>query len=218
MITTMVAVRHGETEWNKIERQQGHLNSPLTALGKQQARAMAEGLKLFRFDHFYSSDLGRAVETAAVISRVLGLTFETDARLRERHLGVLQGLTWAEFSEEYPADFEKYHGPDPHGPDPDYRLGGGESVRDRFTRNVACLEELAAKHPGKTILVVCHGGVLRSFMDRALDIPLGKKRAYALPNAAINVFTISETNEWRLESWGETGHLRLAGLSARDDN
>jgi probable phosphoglycerate mutase len=213
MATQFIAVRHGETEWNKIGKQQGHLDSPLTPLGRRQAEAMAAGLQSFRFDAFYSSDLGRARQTADVITRVVGLPYETDPRLRERHLGVLQGLTYAELEKTNHAVLEGMK-----GRDPDYRIPGGESARDRFARNVACLEELAARHPGRTILVVCHGGVLRSFMDRALDLPLARQRTFSLVNAAINGFSISDAGVWRLETWGETAHLRLAGLSALDDN
>jgi probable phosphoglycerate mutase len=211
-MTVFIIVRHGETEWNKLGRQQGHLDSPLTPLGRKQAEAMAAGLCAYRIDAFYASDLGRARETADVISRLLGLPYETDARLRERHLGVIQGFTYEEFAVDHAAELARFK-----GGDPDFRLSGGESERERFRRHTACLEELAGRHPGRTVLIVTHGGALRSFMDRALDIPLGAKRAYALPNASINVFSIADGNEWRLATWGETAHLRLAGLSSLDD-
>jgi len=130
---------------------------------------MAEGLKDFRFDRFLSSDLGRARRTADIISGLLGLAYETDARLRERHLGVLQGLTWAELGARHPAVMAGMK-----SGDPDYRIPEGESRRECQARHVACLEDLARRCPGQSVLVVSHGGVLRSFMDRALDIPLGK--------------------------------------------
>jgi 2,3-bisphosphoglycerate-dependent phosphoglycerate mutase len=210
--TTIIAVRHGETEWNKAGRQQGHRDSPLTALGRAQAAAMGAGLKGFRIDMYYSSDLGRAVETARIISGEIGLPFATDVRLRERHLGVLQGLTMAAFAEQYPAEAALFR-----GPDPDYRIPGGESVRDRCERSVAAAGALAAGCPGGTMLIVAHGGTLMSFMHRALGLPLSAERTYSLFNGAINRFAVAADGTWRLESWGETGHLRAAGLSFLDD-
>jgi probable phosphoglycerate mutase len=173
---------------------------------------MAAGLKTFPIDCCYTSDLGRAVETAEVISRVIGLPFTRDARLRERHLGVIQGLTMAEFSEKHPEEAARFR-----DSDPDYRLPEGESVRDRCQRNVAGLEALAAQYPGGTILIVAHGGVLMSFLYKALGLSPAAARSVSIVNAAINVFTIAEDGQWRLETWGETAHLRAAGLSSLDD-
>jgi probable phosphoglycerate mutase len=125
---------------------------------------------------------------------------------------VLQGLTYPELESRHPAVLAGMQ-----SRDHDYRIPEGESANDRFTRNVACLEDLAARHPGATILVVCHGGVLTSFLDRCLDLPPSGKRHYSLLNAAINVVSISSAGDWRLETWGEIAHLRQAGIEARDD-
>jgi 2,3-bisphosphoglycerate-dependent phosphoglycerate mutase len=213
MSTTFIVVRHGETEWNKIGIQQGHLNSPLTALGIKQAKAMGEGLQSFPIDLIFSSDLGRATETAAIISKIIGKPFTTDIRLRERHLGIMQGLTQAQFAQKYPEDAARFK-----SHDPDYAFPTGESARQRYTRCVACLEDFALRFPGKTILIVAHGGVLMSFIHRALNIPLDAKRTYSLFNASINVFTIDQDKSWRLDIWGDTNHLRKHSLSTIDDN
>ena len=90
--TQIVIVRHGQTEWNIRGIRQGYLDSPLTARGMAQAKALAQRLAREKFTALYSSDLGRAVQTAQEIADVTGHTIVTDARLRERHLGILQGL------------------------------------------------------------------------------------------------------------------------------
>ncbi len=95
--TLIYVVRHGETEWNLIGKQQGHMDSPLTDRGTQQANALAKGLGNRGIEFIYSSDLGRALKTAKLISTSLELPVQTDKRLRERHLGTLQGLTKKEF-------------------------------------------------------------------------------------------------------------------------
>jgi probable phosphoglycerate mutase len=213
MNTKIIAVRHGETEWNRIAKQQGHLDSRLTALGIRQAQAMALGLKELTIDHFYSSDLGRAIQTASILSEALNKTFAVDSRLRERNLGILQGLTKKEFSEQYPEDYLKLQ-----SNDPDYRIPDGESIRDRYTRTISCIEDLSKTHCDSTILIVAHGGVLMSFMHKALEIPLTSTRNFSLYNSGINIFSLSENNRWRLEVWGDVSHLRATGLETLDDN
>jgi len=140
----------------------------------------------------------------------LQLPIATDARLRERHLGVLQGLTMADFSTKYPEEARAFS-----SGDPDYALPGGESARQRFTRNIECVQELAIKHAGGTVLVVAHGGVLNSLFHRAVHLPLDQPRGFSLFNAAINVFTIAGL-QWRLDTWGDRSHL--GGLAALDDS
>lgn len=208
--TVLFAVRHGETEWNLIERQQGHLDSPLTGHGIKQAHALANGLADRGIEVLYSSDLGRALQTATIIADKLGLMIHQDQRLRERHLGTMQGFTRQEHAERYPEDAAAFS-----AGDPDFVIPGGESIRQQYERSVRCAEDLATRHPGQRVLVVAHGGVLTSFFRRALRLPLSEPRRFSLFNASINSFSISYS-QWRLDSWGETAHLK--GMSTLDDN
>jgi len=204
------AVRHGETEWTLIGKQQGHMDSPLTERGIQQANALAEGLVGRGLEVIYSSDLGRASETAEIIGAKLRLSVQTDRRLRERHFGSLQGLTKEEFRHRYPDEWTRFD-----SGDPDYSFPGGESARQRYDRTVDCVEELARGHMGQKILIVAHGGVLNGFFYRAIGIPLSEPRRFSLFNAAINSFSVHE-NSWRVDSWGETSHLQ--GIDTLGDN
>ena len=213
MKTTFIAVRHGETEWNKIALQQGHLNSDLTELGKLQAKAIADGLKSYKIDHFYSSDLGRATQTADIISEIIGLKYTVEERLRERNLGILQGMTKNDFKIKFPDEYDKLN-----SNEPEWKIPDGESIKDRYIRSIEIVEDLAKKHYGKTILLVTHGGILMSFIHKALNIPLNQKRRYSLFNGSINIFSISESMEWGLDVWGDINHMRLNNLSTLDDN
>jgi 2,3-bisphosphoglycerate-dependent phosphoglycerate mutase len=213
MNTTLIAVRHGETEWNKTGKHQGHLNSDLTELGVRQAQAIAHGVSKFSIDEFYCSDLGRAVHTAEIISQNIGKEFVPDARLREQNLGILQGSTRAAFASQYPEEFSQWE-----SHDPDYRIPGGESLREKFSRSIQCVEDLSKTHCGKSILIVTHGGVLSCFMHKALCIPLTQKRTFSLLNGSVNIFSISETMKWRLEVWGDVSHMREHSLNTSDDN
>jgi 2,3-bisphosphoglycerate-dependent phosphoglycerate mutase len=208
--TILFAVRHGEAEWNLIGKQQGHRDSPLTASGIEQAHALADGLSGSDIEAIYSSDLGRALQTAEIIAARLALPISVDHRLRERHLGAMQGMTKAEFSERFPKESTAFD-----SGDSEYVLPGGESARQRFDRSIACCIELAARHPGGRILLVAHGGTLRSLFHHTLSIPLADPRRFSLFNAAINTFSV-QGGAWRLDTWGDTCHLR--GTATLDDN
>ena len=210
MNSIVFAVRHGETQWNTIEKQQGHLDSPLTDNGIQQAQLLADGLVGRNIDILYSSDLGRALQTASFIADKLHLDVNEDPRLRERHLGAMQGLTKQEFAENYPDEFRQHN-----AGDPDYVLPGGESACQRSARCIECAEDLARRHTGKRILIVGHGGVLTSFFYKATNTPLIEPRRFSLFNASISAFYIAD-GQWRLDTWGEVAHLQ--GLRALDDD
>src|SRR5688572_10047107 len=98
--TEIILVRHGETAWNAEGRIQGHLNTPLNEVGVTQAAALGTRFKSEPIEAIYSSDLDRANRTAGPIGAHDGRRIELDARLRERHLGVLQGLTREEAMEQ----------------------------------------------------------------------------------------------------------------------
>jgi probable phosphoglycerate mutase len=153
------------------------------------------------FRALYSSDLGRAYKTAQVISVATGHSIVPDHRLRERNLGVFQGLNTAEIEALYPEEYERVR-----TRDLDHVLPGGESVRQQIERSVSCLEELARKHLGESILVVTHGGVLSALFRYVLCIPLAASRRFEFPNSSLNVFTY-ETGSWMLHTWGDVSHL-----------
>src|SRR5437899_11865837 len=100
--TQVIIVRHGQTQWNLKLIRQGHLDSPLTERGIAQAKALGQRLAQEKFSALYSSDLGRAVQTAEMIANATGHNIITDARLRERHLGIFQGLNGDEIRERFP--------------------------------------------------------------------------------------------------------------------
>jgi 2,3-bisphosphoglycerate-dependent phosphoglycerate mutase len=176
----------------------------------KQAHALADGLLGRGIEVLYSSDLGRALQTAEIIGAKLNLSINVDPRLRERHLGSMQGLTKEEFQRRCPEEWAAFD-----TGDPDYVFPGGESARQRYERSVACVEELAQRHPKDNVLVVTHGGVLNGLFYKAIDIPLFKPRRFSLFNAAINSFSV-KNDSWRVDTWGETSHL--GGMNTLDDN
>jgi broad specificity phosphatase PhoE len=138
--TTLLLVRHGETDWNAEGRLQGHTDRPLNAFGRRQAAELAERLRGERLDAIYASDLVRAQETAEIVGARLGLPVATDPDLREKNWGSWEGLTG---DERAAVEFE------------------GESTEEHRERVMRAVRRIAARHPDGRVLVVTHGGSLR---------------------------------------------------------
>jgi probable phosphoglycerate mutase len=200
-LARLCIVRHGETDWNVERRVQGHIDISLNATGVAQARAAAAGLGGQSFTAAYSSDLDRAWQTAQVLGAALELGVTRAPGLRERHYGVLQGLTTAEVAVRYPKAYAHYLARDP---DHDFRTG--ESLTAFAARIVAAVEALAAAHPGETVLLVSHGGVLDICYRRATGRGLSSPRDFAIPNAAMNWIEVGQEG-WRLLAWADRRHL-----------
>lgn len=203
--THVLVVRHGETHWNIEGRRQGHLDSTLTEKGRAQAEAVSRRFTADSCNAIYSSDLGRAYNTARVIAEKTGHEVVPDERLRERHLGIFQGLNGDEIHERYPVEYEQHR-----NGGADHAVPSGESFRQQTTRNMLCLEELAQRHTGETIVVVTHGGVLSALFRHTLAIPLDAPRRFSFKNASVNLFNYQD-GTWELETWGDIAHLQELG-------
>ncbi len=173
-MTTIFLARHGETDWNRELRFQGHRDPPLNETGRRQARELAERLAGEELVWVYSSSLRRALETAELVARPLGLPLSSEDGLREVDTGSWSGLTRAEIEERYPEAFRRWL---------DYGPGweDGESYEEMAGRVAATLDLLAARHPGERILVVTHGGPVRAAQAHALKIPFGEARRTGPP-------------------------------------
>ena len=196
--TQFCLVRHGETNWNAERRLQGQLDIALNAKGQAQAEAVAQDLAARTFHKIYSSDLMRTLQTAAPIARQLALPVEPMPALRERHFGDFQGLNHPEAQALFPQDYARFQLRDPTHAFP----GGGERLRDFAARVAAALTDLAQKHPGETILVVTHGGVLDMARRLTMGQTLAVKRDYPLVNAGAN-WLAYEAGSWSLLSWAK---------------
>jgi probable phosphoglycerate mutase len=206
--TELILLRHGETEWNSENRLQGHRDSALSREGQRQAEALAARLASVRFTALYSSDLGRALETARRIAARTGHAVVPDARLRERGLGILEGLTREEAHQRHPEVFASYS-----DGEPDYVVPEGESTAQRLAHAVACLKELGARHRGERLVAVTHGGVLSLLFRHSLGIPHRTPRAFSVLNAGWNQFDLHD-GALRLVTWGDVTHL---SAHSRDD-
>jgi broad specificity phosphatase PhoE len=154
-VATILIARHGETDWNRERRWQGWADRPLNDTGRAQARDLAEQLRGDPFDAVYSSDLRRAHETALIVAEPHGMPVVVDRGLREIDIGSWSGLTHDEIRERYPDGIR---------PDGETHDEHAARVREAVTR-------IARDHPGERILLVGHGGTIRSIHDVISDLP-----------------------------------------------
>ena len=207
--TEVTLIRHGETEWNLSGRWQGHADSPLSERGVAQAEALGVRMKSADFDFFYSSDLERAMHTSRLVGASSGWEAIPREELRERDLGVLEGLTTEEMLECEPEVYRSFR-----NDGPEYVPPGGESFKQFYERCANAVEQISSAHKGSKIGVVAHGGVLGAFFRYAMNIPLEAERNYVLLNCSLNRFEKKETG-WSLLSWGDVAHLE--GMDSLDD-
>lgn len=163
-VTRLLLVRHGQSEWNADGRWQGQADPPLSALGEEQAIAAVD--QLDEIDVVYASDLVRAARTAEILAEQLGVDLVVDARLRERHAGEWQGFTRDEIEAEWPGYLAA--GDRPPGWESDDRV---------VVRALEALAAIARAHPDGVVLLVTHGGIVRT-----LERHLGDRDDQLLPN------------------------------------
>jgi len=204
-VTRLIAVRHGETAWNRESRIQGHTDIPLNDIGLWQADRVGAAVAQEGIQAIYSSDLQRAHLTAQSIARAAGVTVRLEACLRERHFGELEGLTHDEIHTRWPEQARRWKQRDPaYGP------VGGETLTEFYERCVGTLTRLAQRHLGQTIVVVAHGGVLDCFYRAANGIELTAPRSWTIGNATINRLLYSPDG-LTMVGWADDGHLAASG-------
>lgn len=197
-------VRHGETEWNALMKFQGQTDVPLSDRGRQQAGLLGERLAGEKFQGFYASDLTRAYETAAIISRHHGLNIETIPELRELNFGAWEGLTNKEIKESF-ADEVKRWWENPLST----RIPGGETLGEMVERSVVAVKKIVERHNGENVVVVSHGGAIRSIVGSVLGMDLNKYWRLRLDNACLNIIDFPEWEKGILMLFNDCSHLNF---------
>ena len=200
--TRIIAVRHGETAWNVDSRIQGQKDIELNETGRWQASRVGEALKSETITAVYSSDLGRAHETARPIADAAGIPVIPTEGLRERSFGIFEGKTFDEIRETWPEHAQNWRKRLPEWAPPD----GGESLLQLRERVRQTMQDLAARHPGEQIVVVAHGGVLDTLYRIATGQEVNSPRTWQLPNGAINRLLWTPQG-FTLVGWSDTQHL-----------
>ena len=198
--TVLILIRHGETLWNTQLRMQGSLDSDLTPKGESQIKAVGEWMKEVPFDYLYSSDTARAHKTADAIRKFTGHNLNLDKRLREKNLGVFEGLTSEEARERYPETFQQFKNAGIN-----YIIDQGESTQQLLERALDAIEEIRDRHLHKVAVVVTHGGVVRVLMKHVLGIPLDAPTQFLIGNTGI--FRLVWREKWMVAEMGAVPHL-----------
>ncbi len=179
-LATIYIVRHGQTQWNIQGILQGHTDVPLNKKGEEQARAMAKELSKIHFDEAFSSDLLRAKRTAEIVSAEHKLVVKTTQALRERYFGKFQGKPVKIYTNKLQKLLAQYESVSDNLLE-NAQIGNVETIRESGTRLINFLREIAVAYPGKTILVVTHGGIMRYVL-----IKLGLGTHKTLPSGSIS--------------------------------
>ena len=197
--TRLYLVRHGETIWNREDRMQGIKDSPLTEKGIEYANLLGEKLKNLPggIDKIYTSDLGRAYDTACLIGEHLSLTVFTDERLRERNMGIFEGCSWDYVREHYPDEFAKTV-----SDDNDYRIPDGDTKAEYIEKVVSFLDFASKEHADGRILAVTHRGFINFALRIILSIPFHERLGIVVKNTGIAGFTLHK-GRWMLERFGD---------------
>lgn len=158
---TIYLIRHGQTDWNAKGITQGQTDIPLNQDGIKQAQFLGQKFKKIKFNAVFSSDLIRAKKTAEIITLERKMAIETTRLLRERRYGKMDGKsyqmmsefhrTWERLSKKERVKYKPYK--------------GYETDEEIISRFITFLREIAATYPGKTILTVCHGGIMRVLLN-----------------------------------------------------
>jgi probable phosphoglycerate mutase len=198
--TEIILIRHGETEWNSQLRMQGHSNSALSAVGRGQIQALGEWMKNVSFEHIYSSDSLRARQTAEAITQYSGDTLQFDQRIREKNLGVFEGLTSIEAREQLPEIYRLFKTGGAN-----YVIDEGESTQQVLDRALEFIEEIRLRHPEQRVVMVTHGGVVRVLMKHTLGLSLDAPTSFLIKNTGI--FRLVWNEKWLVSQMDVVSHL-----------
>ena len=199
--TRLLLIRHAQTEWNIQRRFQGHGDSPITEEGQEQLQRLKSRLAGLEFDVVYSSDLRRTMETSKMLS---GKQRVEEPRLRERGVGILEGLNLEQIMDEHAEAFRAFR-----SGDKDHQIEGGESLQIALNRAWTFLEEVPEKHPGAELAAVSHAGLIRLICKQILGLALDAPNFFQIPNTSLTQLVFSpKDRSWSLECLADTTHLQ----------
>lgn len=197
-------VRHGVTEWNALMKFQGHTDVPLSPEGREQAQLLARRLAGEDIQGFYASDLKRAQETAKIIAAPHGLNIEKVPDLRELNFGAWEGMTSKEIKESFASEVKLWWD-NPLST----RVPGGETLEEMVKRNVTALKRIVEANSDKKVVVVSHGGSIRSIVASVLGMDLNKYWRLRLDNACLNIIDFPEWEKGILMLFNDCSHLKF---------
>jgi len=180
-------LRHGESEWNILNKVQGQFNTNLTQKGIEQAKLVANRLCKEEIKAIYSSDLDRAYKTAKIVSDKLGIDVKKLHDLREIKFGIWEGLTSDEIKEKYKKE-QLIWRTEPHK----LNLPEAEKLIDVQERMLKSVNTLLKKHENENILIVSHGSAIKALILGILDIDLSNYSKITISNTGLSIIEYRE--------------------------
>lgn len=212
-VTRLFMVRHGQSAGNVEGRFGGHSPTPLSALGAKQAEHVAQALAKERINVIYSSDLLRAVQTAEPLAKILNLKINATEVFRERHVGVLEGLTFDEARKEFPDDYYALVNRNLN-----HIITEGESYSQLLKRTTDFLHDILERHKGERIAIFSHTGTicfLTLYILGAIHSETVQTPWLVTSNCGINRFEFRGRNNVRVLAINDTRHLtKVSGNDA----
>lgn len=202
MRTTLLLIRHGETEWNALGKFQGCTDIELSEEGVKQAQILKKRLN-GEFDWIYASPLSRAFKTANILASITNKEVIIEPEIREINFGEWEGLTVKQISEKYPDVFKAWRTDKKES----YICGGDSSIRNAVSRAKKCIQEIVSKHKGEKIVIVAHGGIIKAGLIGIFDWDMTMYHKVALGNTCINKITFNDDLMPMLVSLNDTTHL-----------
>jgi broad specificity phosphatase PhoE len=187
LTNTIYIVRHGQTEWNLLGKTQGHGNSDLTPKGIEQAELLADSMTKYPIDYIYSSDLGRAYQTAEIIGNKLNIEVEKTEALREMNFGTWEGRIIKDIIEEDPELYKMWRN-EPHLA----KIPQGETLSQIKERTDAFIKEINEKYDGKHIVLVTHSLCARIMLLSFLDSDVKNIYRINQANTALNIIELRD--------------------------
>ena len=206
-MTEIIIIRHGETEWNKTGRFQGHSDVPLSVEGRAQAEALGRNLALDHVDAIYASDLIRAMETAAPLAARFGLTVTPDPLLRELNFGAWEGRSFNDVNAEHSDTMKRFYNDPEHADIPE------SEPFPVFQKRVAGrVREIVRAHQGKRIVIVSHGASIRILLADILAMPIRSIWHVSQLNTAVNKIRFEDDGFAIVTLMNDTSHLRAGDV------
>lgn len=207
LMTHLILIRHGQTDWNLNSVCQGQQDIPLNEAGLAESRALAAHLAATQIDVMVASDLERARQTAEVVNQHHNLPIQYDARLREMHFGEWEGQPFEALKKAYP-HYLSYWLFDPVDPP------GGEHISQFARRVYALYDDIIEQHAGLRIALIGHGGALKLIICRALGMPVEARWQLRMGNTAVAEIDIRDEGGI-LTRYNDMYHLN--GLRRQDE-
>ena len=182
-------IRHGQSEWNVLNKIQGQVNTELTELGRNQGQAIGDRLMNSNIDVVYSSDLNRALDTAKIIAKKINKPLVISESLREINFGVWEGLTGRELRIDYKEEQETWR----NRPE-EVALPGAESLEVLSERVMKWMNSILKENCGKDIAIVSHSATLKIMLLGLLDMPLTHYKNFTFSNVGLSIVELRNYN------------------------